>query len=304
MIISASRRTDYPAFFGKELAEGIRRGYIDVPNPFRQRQIGRISLLPEDVDGIVLWTRNVVPFLPYLPLLNQYAWYAHYTVTGYGPHLEPGVPAPDRAIAGFQALSEHIGPERVIWRYDPVVMGMGNTPGLMPGNTSSLPARNTPALSEMPARNTPALPARRSDEISVAWHQDNFSRLAEQLAPYTKKCVISFLDLYRKNEKKCRTAGIRPPNEDEVPLLAEVFSQTAETAGIELATCAEPYELSRFGITHGACIDAGLLSRISGDPIPAGKDPSQREACSCARSRDIGRYGTCRYGCVYCYARA
>ncbi len=293
MIISASRRTDFPAFFGKELAEGIRRGYIDVPNPFRRRQIGRISLLPEDVDGIVLWTRNVVPFLPYLPLLDQYAWYAHYTVTGYGPHLEPGVPAPDRAIAGFQALSERIGPERVIWRYDPVVMGIGNSPGLTP--------RNTP---ELMSRNTPAPPSRRSNGISVAWHQDNFSRLAEQLAPYTKKCVISFLDLYRKIEKKCRTAGIRPPGEEEVPLLAEVFSQTAETAGIELATCAEPYDLSRFGITHGACIDAGLLSRISGYPIPAGKDPSQREACSCARSRDIGIYGTCRYGCVYCYARA
>lgn len=121
MIISASRRTDIPAFFAGWFMEKIRSGAVQVSNPFNPRQIRTVSLRPEDVDGIVFWSKNPAPLMPHLRELNSgYTFYFQFTITIYGREFEPGLPAKEEVIAAFKRLSEQLGRERVIWRCDGV----------------------------------------------------------------------------------------------------------------------------------------------------------------------------------------
>jgi len=88
MIISASRRTDIPAFYADWLVNRINAGYCLVKNPYNPSQIRRVSLLPEDVDGIVLWTKNAAPLLPKISALSEFAYYFQYTITPYFSDVE------------------------------------------------------------------------------------------------------------------------------------------------------------------------------------------------------------------------
>ena len=98
MIISASRRTDIPAFYSRWLGNRLREGFVLVKNPRNPRQVRRISLAPEDVDGIVLWTKNPAPMLPMLSALEPYAYYFQFTLTPYGTDVEPGLPDKDSVM--------------------------------------------------------------------------------------------------------------------------------------------------------------------------------------------------------------
>jgi len=82
MIISASRRTNIPAFYSKWFINRIRDGFCAVPNPFNPTQVSRVSLKPQDVDVIVFWTRNPRPLFPFLTELNEsgYGYYFQYTL--------------------------------------------------------------------------------------------------------------------------------------------------------------------------------------------------------------------------------
>ncbi|MDU3242293.1 MAG: DUF1848 family protein [Clostridiales bacterium] len=131
---------------------------------------------------------------------------------------------------------------------------------------------------------------------------EQFAYMAEVLAPYTKKCVFSYLDFYTKMKNKMKLMGIRPADREEKEYLAEAFSKTASRYGIALETCAEDIDLEKYGIAHGRCIDDRLLSRIIDCPLKVEKDKNQRLECGCAASIDIGLYNTCKNGCVYCYA--
>ena len=122
MIISASRRTDIPAFYAPWFVNRLRAGYCTVPNPFNRRQVRRISLLPQDVDVIVFWTRSARPLMPFLDELDErgYRYYFQYTLLAYPPPLDHGVPSLEDALDTMRALAERVGPRRVIWRYDPI----------------------------------------------------------------------------------------------------------------------------------------------------------------------------------------
>ncbi len=264
VIVSASRRTDIPAFQGRALSGYISRGFADTVNPYNSRQVRRVSLLPEDVDALVLWTKNGIPFVPYVDSLAPYAWYLQYTINGYGDAVEPNIPRWEAAADNFCEFSDRFGRERMVWRYDPVCI---------------------------------------SSEFTVSYHCKRFSVLARRIASSAALCVLSFLDMYRRNAKGCAVAGIRPPDEGEVRELAGAFAGTAGELGLELETCAEPYDLLEFGIRPGACVDSRRIAMISGKEISAPAAGRQREYCRCVKSVDIGSYGTCRGGCVYCYAR-
>ncbi len=122
MIISASRRTDIPAFYAEWFMQRIRAGYCTVPNPFNRGQVSTISLAPEDVDAIVFWTRFPRPLLPHLDELDRcgYRYYFQFTLLDYPRSLETHRPDVRQAVEAFRTLAERIGPERVIWRYDPI----------------------------------------------------------------------------------------------------------------------------------------------------------------------------------------
>lgn len=159
MIISASRRTDIPACFSQWFFRRLEEGFVFVRNPMSYHQVSRVSLSPKVVDGIVFWTKNPIPMLESLHLLNAYPFYFQFTLTAYGNDLEPGVPSKNSIIIpAFQELSRRIGPERVIWRYDPILL-------------------------------TP--------KYSAEYHVRYFEELARRLSGYTTKFIISFVDQYR-----------------------------------------------------------------------------------------------------------
>ena len=263
MIVSVSRRTDVPAFYFPWFLGRLREGRVLVCNPMNHRQIRQVLLDPEHVDGFVFWSKYPASVLEARAALEPYPYYIQYTLNGYGEEVEGGLPPLERRIQVFRSLADALGRDRVVWRYDPVCMG---------------------------------------GRYTLSWHEETFGRLAELLEGYTGRCVISFLDMYRRMEKRARAAGICPPGQEEMMWIGEAFSCIAVDKGILLESCAEEVSMEAFGIGKGACIDAGLLSAVAGREIVAKKDRNQRTACGCAASVDIGVYGTCRYACAYCYA--
>lgn len=264
MIISASRRTDIPSYYSEWFYNRIREGFVLVRNPMNFHQVSRIDLSPELVDGIVFWTKNPAPMLKRLKELEAYAYYVQFTLTPYGTDVEPKLPSKREVlIPGFVELSDRIGAERVIWRYDPVLL---------------------------------------SQTYPLERHIRDFEELAMLLKGYTKKCIISFLDMYKNTRRNREKLGFAPITAADMVRLAEAFSGTAKRCGMELCTCSETIELGAYGISHGSCIDRELFERLTGVGFRVDRDPNQRKACGCASSIDIGAYNSCKNLCGYCYA--
>lgn len=264
MILSVSRRTDIPAWYSEWFFRRLKEGDVLVRHPMNYHQVGRIAVNPDVVDGIVFWTKNPAPMLDRLGELENYPCYFQVTLNAYGRDVEPNIPSKSEVlIPAFQALSQRLGRERVLWRYDPIFL---------------------------------------SQKYTVEYHCRYFERLAQRLHPYTELCTISFIDYYRGTHRRLDPLGEREISEHEVLELAGRMSQIAARYGLTLCTCAEAIDLERFGIGHGACIDRRRLERIGGARLEVGQAASQRPVCGCAEAVDIGMYNTCRGGCLYCYA--
>lgn len=235
MIISVSRRTDIPAFYAKWFMNRIRAGYCTVPNPFNKNQVSLISLKPEDVDVIVFWSRNPYPLIPYLEELNQrgYRYYFQYTVMNNPPFLDTKSPPVNSSIKTFQELANYVGSQKVIWRYDPIVL---------------------------------------SEATDITFHMDTYKYIANLLAGYSFRSVISIMDGYAKNNKRLReiekTQNIRVSNIDSSRhLLDELLPSLAKVAnasGMEIFSCAEEIDFSSYGIRPGKCIDDEYIEKAFG----------------------------------------
>lgn len=270
MIISASRRTDIPAFYADWFMRRLEEGYCTVVNPFNRQQVSRISLLPADIEVLVFWTRNPQPLLPYLPLLaaKKIPYYFHYTLTGYPKALENNVPSLATALQTFQELAAQLGAEKIIWRYDPICL---------------------------------------TNITDYAWQLKQFQLLAQALRGKTKRVMVSIVDNYRKAEQNFRQLakqGIRVerPQLAEIGALLQEFAGIAMDNGMEIYSCAEALDLEVYGIKHGKCIDDAYIRQVFGLNVNSQKDKGQRPACGCVQSKDIGAYDTCPHGCSYCYA--
>lgn len=265
MIVSVSRRTDIPAFYSRWFMNRIAAGFVDAMNPFNRKQITRINLSPKEIDCFVFWTKDAGPMLPYLEQLDTlgYKYYFQFTITPYGRDIEPGLRDKDQLIDTFQRLSEHVGTNRVVWRYDPILL-------------------------------TP--------KYSIQQHISDFADMAQKLAPYTDTCVISFLDLYRKTERNTSHLGLQPLTTEAMQELASALSDIARKNHLSIQSCSEEIDLSAYGLEHGACIDHRHVAAAMNCKIDLDKDNTQRAACGCAKSIDIGQYNTCLHLCSYCYA--
>jgi hypothetical protein len=273
LIVSASRRTDIPAFYTEWLMNRIRAGYCTVPNPFNRNQVSYVSLKPEDVEVIVFWTRNPAPLLPYLKELDELGllYYFQYTILNNPRYLDAKVPSLPSALGTFKKLADQIGPSKVIWRYDPIVF----------------------------TKNT-----------GVQFHVKSYRKIASELNGYTNRSVISVVDIYRKANKRLRQleeAGspIIPymgKPDTHFDFLMNSFVEAATQNGMEIVSCAEELNLTRYGIRPGKCVDDDYIQNVFGLEVAHKKDPSQRSACGCVTSKDIGAYDTCLFGCQYCYA--
>lgn len=264
MIISASRRTDIPSYYSEWFYNRIKEGYVYVRNPMNIHQIGKITLSPSVVDGIVFWTKNPTPMLARLNELDEYIYYFQFTLNSYGTDVEQNVPSKnDVVIPAFQRLSKTIGKERVVWRYDPILF---------------------------------------NEKYTMQYHVKYFKLLAEKLADYTEKCTVSFVDFYKNTQRNIAPLGIIRPSSAQKIELMERLSEIAKAYNIYIDTCAEDIELDCIGITHAHCIDRERFERIGNYKLIIEKDKNQRSECGCIASIDIGMYNTCKNGCLYCYA--
>lgn len=251
MIISASRRTDIPAFYAEWFANRLREGYALVRNPMNAHMVSRVALTPDVVDCIVYWTKNPLPLLGRFDELTAIPCYVQLTVTGYGKDLEPHLPDKrGEVVPAFIELADRLGKERVIWRYDPIIFTGKYTP---------------------------------------AYHERAFAELAGALEGHTEKCVISFVDTYRKNARALGAAGSHAIGAAELQEFCARIAGAARAHGMAIATCAEGIDLEAAGIEHNACVDRALIERILGARLKVGKDRGQRPACGCFAILKWGR---------------
>lgn len=264
MILSVSRRTDIPNYYSEWFFNRVKEGYLYVRNPINAHQISKIVLSPNIVDCIVFWTKNPENMLPRLDELKKYNYYFQFTLTGYGRDIEPGIPNKRKhLISVFHDLSKHIGRERVIWRYDPILI---------------------------------------NETYTIAYHLKAFKAIAEKLNGYTDKVVISFVDLYAKTKRNTEKLNIICPSKGDMCKIAVEMAQIAATNHMTIESCAEHMDLQECGVKHGTCIDKDLIQNIIGYEIVGNKDKNQREECGCFESVEVGTYNTCKNGCRYCYA--
>jgi hypothetical protein len=264
MIISASYRTDIPAFYGPWLLGRLRAGFAVVANPYGGPP-SRVSLVPGEATGIVLWTKNAGPFLEGFETVRAAGlpFVVQYSITGLPRQLERSVPAADQAVAHVWKLRNRFGPRAVVWRFDPIVI-----------------SQQTPLEERLAA----------------------FARLAGALAGAVDEVVVSFVQPYAKARRHMAEVAWRdPPAEEKRGLLRDLASIAADHT-MKLTLCTQPELVDdAAGLGAARCIDAARLGELAGRPIDA-RTKGNRPGCLCAESRDIGAYDTCPMGCGYCYA--
>ena len=292
LIVSASRSTDIPAFYGDWFMARLASGYVKWKSPFGGSPL-YISF--EKTRVFVFWTKNPASFFPYIATLDHlgYGYYFLFTLNDYdAERLEPGVPPVGGRIETFIRLSRRIGKGRVVWRYDPLIL---------------------------------------SDRLTVQDLLEKIKSIGDRIAPYTERLVFSFVDIekYGKVRRNLQVEGVNGAREftrDEVEEFCSGLTTLNRRWGLSITACAEGRDLSRFGIGRGQCISYDLMMKEFGNdrklrdflqpddqqtlggttaaanPLRWLKDPGQRNTCRCIVSKDIGQYSTCIHLCRYCYA--
>jgi hypothetical protein len=281
-VISASKRTDIPAFYLEWMVDRCRAGWVDVPNPYRRNdrnpllRCTHVSLLPEHVAAIVWWSKDYSKYLQRSHEFERYrVQFFHFTVNSRRPDLawlEPDVPPLDAVIEQMRGLAAlPSGPEMVAWRYDPICFWD------------------------------------ERDRPFSSWDPEFFQMMCrESSAIGIRRCFVSIADLYSKVVDRIRriypARRLRKPEDDELISMAKEMADIAGDYGVDLYTCCEPRLLSYPGFTKGACIDGLVLGGSS--TAATDRRAKGREECGCTVHTDIGDYVTqeCRFSCVYCYA--
>lgn len=265
MIIQTGMRTDIPAFYPDWLMNRIQEGYVLVRNPYNPVQVTKYSLSKEVVDLIAFCTKNPEPMLIHMDTLKQYGQYWFVTITPYGKEIEPNVPDKKIVMDSFRRLSDIVGIDSIGWRYDPIMVDATHT---------------------------------------VEWHISEFEKMAATLSGYTRTCVISFIDIYKKVERNFPEA-MEVSHNDKITI-GKAFIEIASRYGMTIKPCAEGNELATYGADCSGCMtvdtfEKALHNRLE---IPKGKVNQRNGACVCVLGVDIGAYDTCGHLCKYCYANA
>lgn len=263
MIVSVSRRTDIPAFFADWFYSRLKAGYVYAQNPFNPKMLRRVSLRKEYVTCFVFWTKNPENFLARIDELEGYNYYFQFTLTSYQNDIETNLPKKSQLIETFINLSKKIGKEKLIWRYDPILI---------------------------------------NDKYTKEYHFKWFEVLCSKLQQYTDKCIISFVDIYANTKRNAKVLNLKKITPSEAEDLASGLNKIAQKYRLKLEACSENIDFSKYRIPKARCIDGELIERIGGKKIDIPKDPYQRKDCCCLKSVDIGIYNTCMHECLYCYA--
>jgi Domain of unknown function (DUF1848) len=291
LIVSASRATDIPAFYSQWFFDRLQKGYLRWVNPFNHMS-QFVSF--EKTRLVVFWSKNPHRMIRYLPILDtlNIHWMLQYTLNDYEQeHLERNVPSLASRIETFKKLSSIAGPQRVLWRFDPIII---------------------------------------NKQISADQILSKIYKIGSEIHSYTSRLTISFLVLYNKVIHSMNRAGMECDGDLSSEIIGKICSGLqcmSREWGIAVYSCAMDHDLDNYEIHHGACIDPHLIHRVFPDdsmlqsfcsttpdqpellPLPGVssdvhpyKDPGQRKACRCIASKDIGAYDTCPHFCTYCYA--
>lgn len=292
VIVSASRSTDIPAFYADWFVERWKKGHIKWKNPFNGTPL---YVTFQNTRAVVFWTKNPKPMLKHIPFLKKHVknFYFQFTLNDYDLEgYEGNVPKVESRIKTFQELATTLGKERVIWRFDPMIL---------------------------------------TEQISVELLLERVKNIGDQLLGYTNKLVFSFADIgiYKKvaNNLKKENISYTEFTEDTMHQFAKGLQELNKKWNYEIGTCAEKIPLEKYGIIHNKCVDDNLMVHLFSNDKPLmdflgvsisepslfdgeqhiskpkyKKDKGQRELCGCISSKDIGQYNTCPHKCVYCYA--
>ena len=293
VIVSASRSTDIPAFYADWFMERLKSGYVKWFNPFNGLPL---YVGFQQARLVVFWSKNPKPMLAHLDELDKLIpnYYFQFTLNDYdAERIEPNVPPVSERVETFRVLSQRLGRDRVVWRFDPLIL---------------------------------------TDGLTVKGLLEKVERLGDQIAPQTSRLVFSFIDIaaYKKVAANMSRGGVqaREFTPEEMEEMAAGIGALVKGWGIAAGTCGELKDLDRYDIEHNRCVDDRLImkcfhhDRVLMDFIgaryvepdmfanPSGgwvlddyrKDGGQRKACGCIMSKDIGEYNTCPHLCHYCYA--
>lgn len=271
-IISVSRRTDIPTFYGDWFLKRVQEGFAGYLNPFSKEKY-RVSLKKDDVECFVFWSKNFIPFLSKLNILDNlgYKFYFNYTINGYPEIFERNTEKKDKIIDNLKLLSDKYSDNHINWRYDPIII---------------------------------------SNITDYNFHLKNFEKIAKKIKNSTKRCITSFIDLYEKVKRNIQilkneyNITIQDPGINLKIKLANDIADIASIYGIKVYSCCEDYLIgSKINKAH--CIDRELIKQLfynnTGTELPYRIKPT-RKGCGCTESIDIGIYNTCVHGCIYCYA--
>lgn len=263
-IISASRRTDIPAFYTDWFLNRLAMGFVDVVHPYTKTW-RRVSLKPEDVGAIVFWSKSYAPLLTNLDQVEKTTrnLFFHFTITA-NRDLELRTPDHREAIRDYIHLARRYSPDHLVWRFDPVCI---------------------------------------TDKLSYEIHEERFASCAELLRGHARTCIISFAHPYKKmldNFRRYTSHTPLPLGGPDQITYANRLAERAARYGIRLFACCNDHLVS-YTIGKARCIDGARLSLLFNTPLDT-RAAATRKGCGCTKSIDIGAYDTCGHGCLYCYA--
>jgi hypothetical protein len=270
IIISASRRTDIPAYYADWFRRRLETGFTVYPNPISGKPVFQ-RLDPASVLAFVFWTRNPFPLFKHLDYIDENygrRHYMHLTINGLPEIFEPRNPKIGYATGLALQLAERYGPGYVQWRFDPVVI---------------------------------------SSATPEEYIYEKFNDIAARLNGVVRRCYFSFVDLYEKTKKNFRKISLKTGITFQKQSLEDqirITNNLADIAGkyqITMHACVED-QLLNCGIEKAHCIDRDLIAHITPESYASLKLQPSRLGCGCFDSRDIGYYDSCPHGCIYCYS--
>lgn len=257
MILSISNRCDI-SFYTPWLKKRLEEGFVDVRNPVYPKMVSRIFF--KDVDAYLFISKNPSPLIEIVRTLDKPVIF-HVTITPYKKEIEK-VKDKTNVIESVKKLSEILGKDNVVVRYDPIFI---------------------------------------SDTYTLSYHIKAFKRLCSLLNGYINTIIVSFLDIYQNVKRNNKVLGYKQLTEEDLKTIGLNFSKIANENGMHVQTCFEKETLTEYGFVKGECLSKELARKLTNKNFPKWK-ARKGGICSCVQMTDIGAYNMCMHLCKYCYA--
>ncbi len=259
MILMVSGRTDIVAFYSKWFLNRYHEGFVDVRNPFNPKLVSRINF--DNVDAILFCTKNPTPIVKRLKEITKPILF-HVTLTSYGKDIEPNVPDKKEIIESIKEISNQIGKENIVIRYDPILI---------------------------------------NDKYTVDYHINAFNKMCSLLDGYINHIIVSFIDDYKNVRNNIKTLKIKEPTIDDYKKIGTEFSKIATSHHMTVGTCAEEHNLIEYGFVASECLSHMAAYKLTGKIFNT-QTARKTKYCKCVEMVDIGAYNSCKHLCKYCYA--